>query len=72
VNLANWSDDDAPIDLEPQAPKAKDVVHPGDPFRMARSHRLLSRNMNRMIKPAALNRRITAPSTISVLAHEFH
>jgi hypothetical protein len=31
VNLANWSDDDAPIDFEPHAPEAKDVVHPGDP-----------------------------------------
>ena len=26
VNLANWSDDDAPIDLEPHAPEATDVV----------------------------------------------
>jgi hypothetical protein len=31
VNLAYWNDDDAPIDLEPHAPEAKDVVHPGDP-----------------------------------------
>jgi hypothetical protein len=26
VNLANWSDDDAPIGLEPHAPEATDVV----------------------------------------------
>ena len=37
-------------------------------LRVARSHRLLIRNMNPMIKLAAPNKRITTPSTISVLA----
>jgi hypothetical protein len=30
MNLANWSDDDAPIDFEPHPPEATDVVHLGD------------------------------------------